>query len=486
MFDDFSGEENYYKLLADFNPYDCITEEAAPQGDVKQVYPEGFEDILRSELKGQEGHRQEQEKNQAFDKAMGEIESYLQTHTKADTVYYAEQHGINLGAKDKKLDAAGKERLKQLQKEGASFKLSKKADPEGYDTTNLHWAISSEIISEKDQAVFWEAIANINKRRYNSYARTKNGGYIIETDNVMMFTDADWKAPTLSKVIVFPYGEYVDTSAERAMIRNEARKYGTTAKSTENVESIFGPGFVSEFHKPYRETYGREDGNREGKDGSTVLEESNSRGVRYDGEDGLLFGQRNKLPVGEDTSPRALLANAFEGVVQNDIEKRNLEKYQSRVAELDEEEAKLRELRAQIKELSFAKGPRDKAKLSKLRTEANATANRTATLDKMLLRFEASAPLQEVIRRKRSADRRTIRKKGEWCSLFSTTPFSLRRRSDQISIAGFMKYTFLLSSFSRSSWTASPNLWKWTTSRSRRNLITSFTSGSSLSRRILS
>jgi len=99
------------------------------------VYPEGFEDILRNELKGQEGHRQKQEKNRAFDKAMGEIESYLQTHTKADTVYYAEQHGINLGAKDKKLDASGKERLKQLQKEGRSFHYPKpRTNPIG----NLH------------------------------------------------------------------------------------------------------------------------------------------------------------------------------------------------------------------------------------------------------------------------------------------------------------------------------------------------------------
>lgn len=231
-FNDFRDEQNYYKLLADFNPYDCITEEAAPQGDVQQIYPEGFEDILRSELKGQEGHRHKQEKNQAFDKAMGEIESYLQTHTKADTVYYAEQHGVKLGAKDKKLDAAGKERLAQLRKEGASF----------------------------------------------------------------------------------------------------------------------------------------------------------------------------KLPVGEDTSPRALLANAFEGVVQNDIEKRNLERYQSRVAELDAEEAKLKELRAEIRELSESK-PRDEERTRELRTEANATANRINTLDKMLLRFEASAPLQEVIKREREAVR---------------------------------------------------------------------------------
>lgn len=57
-----------------------------------------------------------------------------------------------------------------------------------------------------------------------------------------------------------------------------------------------------------------------------------------------------KLQVGPDTSPRALLANAFEGVVQNDIERRKLEKYQSRVAELDAEEAKLKELRVESRD----------------------------------------------------------------------------------------------------------------------------------------
>ena len=122
-FNDFSGHQNYYKLLEDFNTYDCITEEAARQGDVQQNYPEDFDKILKAELKAQEGHRQKQETNQAFDKAMGEIESYLKDHSKADTIYYAQQHGIKLSKKDSKLDTAEKAKLKKLQEEGASFSL---------------------------------------------------------------------------------------------------------------------------------------------------------------------------------------------------------------------------------------------------------------------------------------------------------------------------------------------------------------------------
>lgn len=131
-FDDFSGETNYYKLLEDFNTYDCISEQAAPQGDVQQIYPENFDKILTDELKAQEGNRQKQAANQAFDKAMGEIESFLKTHTKADTVFYAEQHGVKLGAKDKKLNAADKKKLAELRK-GTKNSLPKVNDTEYLD-----------------------------------------------------------------------------------------------------------------------------------------------------------------------------------------------------------------------------------------------------------------------------------------------------------------------------------------------------------------
>lgn len=128
-FNDFSGHQNYYKLLEDFNTYDCITEQAAPQGDVQQIYPEGFEDILTAELSAQEKHRQKQVKNQAFDKAMDEIEDYLRHHTKADTVFYAHQRGIKLSDKDKKLNAEDKKKLTAL-KRGTKMSMPKVSDSE--------------------------------------------------------------------------------------------------------------------------------------------------------------------------------------------------------------------------------------------------------------------------------------------------------------------------------------------------------------------
>lgn len=62
-------------------------------------------------------------------------------------------------------------------------------------------------------------------------------------------------------------------------------------------------------------------------------------------------------------SNRALLAGAFENLAQNDMERKRLQEYREKIESVNAEEQKLRELNAQIKELSFGKGPRDAAKI---------------------------------------------------------------------------------------------------------------------------
>lgn len=54
-------------------------------------------------------------------------------------------------------------------------------------------------------------------------------------------------------------------------------------------------------------------------------------------------------------SNRSLLANAFEGIAQNEIEQKKIAQYKSQVERLDAENQKLNEINKQIKELSFGK-----------------------------------------------------------------------------------------------------------------------------------
>ena len=113
------------------------------------------------------------------------------------------------------------------------------------------------------------------------------------------------------------------------------------------------------------------------------------------------LGSKTKLPVAEDTSPRTLLANALESVAQNDIEKQKIAEYKVKVETIEAEEQKLHKLNAEIKELSFAKGKRDTARIKALRDEATKIANRIGIYDKQLLRLEASKALQNVLNREK-------------------------------------------------------------------------------------
>ena len=111
----------------------------------------------------------------------------------------------------------------------------------------------------------------------------------------------------------------------------------------------------------------------------------------------------------DSVSNRSLLANAFEGLAKDDTERNKIREYKEHIALINEEERKLSELNAQIKELSFSQGPRDTKKIKSLRFDAAQAANRINTYDKILLRLEASKPLQDVLNR----EKRRAYKKAE-------------------------------------------------------------------------
>ena len=119
------------------------------------------------------------------------------------------------------------------------------------------------------------------------------------------------------------------------------------------------------------------------------------------------------LRDGDSVSNRSLLANAFEGAVTNDIERGKIAEYREKMSLMEAEEQKLHRLNAEIKELSFAKGPRDKARIEKLRADAQKTANRINVYDGQLLRLEASKPLQEVLKREKAKAYDRAEKKGK-------------------------------------------------------------------------
>ena len=107
----------------------------------------------------------------------------------------------------------------------------------------------------------------------------------------------------------------------------------------------------------------------------------------------------------DNISNRDLLANAFEGIVQNSNEYKLIEEYKGRIKILNEYEAKLDKLNAEIREIRFGTtGPRDMARLQQLEAEAKNVAQSINRQDKKLLSLEASEPLRKVIERERKKE----------------------------------------------------------------------------------
>jgi len=105
-------------------------------------------------------------------------------------------------------------------------------------------------------------------------------------------------------------------------------------------------------------------------------------------------------------SNRSLLANALESAAQNDIEREKLRQYKQKIDLINAEEQKLHDLREQIKELSFKKGPRDTQAIKSLQFEANQAANRINTYDKQLLNLESTKALKGVLEREKALARK--------------------------------------------------------------------------------
>ena len=130
---------------------------------------------------------------------------------------------------------------------------------------------------------------------------------------------------------------------------------------------------------------------------------------RYTDRPDLLYSDRDP----DSFSNRSLLANALESVAQNDVERNKLKQYKEKIDLINSEQAKLQELREQIKGLSFAKGPRDTKAIKDLQFEANQAANRITTYDKQLLSLESTKALKDVLEREKQMAYKRAEQRGK-------------------------------------------------------------------------
>jgi hypothetical protein len=144
--------------------------------------------------------------------------------------------------------------------------------------------------------------------------------------------------------------------------------------------------------------------------------EKSVQGVRSEGRtevsvDGTVEQYQEREEVSLDN--RSLLVNALDSVAQNPMESKKLSEYRANIKDLNEQSEKLVELKSEIKELSFSKGPRDMARIKELRAEIVKTENRINLYDKRLLNLEATKALRDVITRETQKAYEKAEQKGK-------------------------------------------------------------------------
>ena len=206
--------------------------------------------------------------------------------------------------------------------------------------------------------------------------------------NGRMFTKADVQAMSKAERVSV-YVDYLSQLGTKEVLSNMVRAfpYGKQGGLLASMQSRLGyDGLVEEF-KPGQFQYVAFA--PEQVKATDNINPTTNPDIRYSDRDI------------DSVSNRDILANAFMDVAQNDVERGKIAEYQQKIKALDEDERKLRDIRAQLHDLSFSAGPRDNAKIRELREKATKLANRIGIQDKQLLRLEASKPLMAVLEREK-------------------------------------------------------------------------------------
>lgn len=146
---------------------------------------------------------------------------------------------------------------------------------------------------------------------------------------------------------------------------------------------------------------GNRNSRKSGKNVQTGNSAKSNRGTSPQGNGNNVSLKRSDRDP-DALTPRNLLANALESSAVHEVEKKKLAEYKANIEKLYEKEQELYEVRKEIKELSFAPGKKDTAKIKKLQEKAVKLSNSVTFYDKKLLNLESTSFLKNVLEREKS------------------------------------------------------------------------------------
>ena len=516
-FDEFAGNENYYKLLIDFVCYNK-NGNFVPQGAVKMNFPNA-EDKFGSMAKliesGLEAdavtqYRQNKELDPIVDEITEVLGSDLQFNEALDDAYMDAVNNGDMETAQRLVDEAAKKAMpdSKLTTEDGRLRtvyhgtntgnftvfnpdyIGMSSGDDGFFGMGFYFAYTKGEAAYYGARRIIPAYLNITNpfnfdRELQTYKGKKaSGGYAPDAVAFMNFAD---KFPDIAKNVTVEVVEkgddtYKDISliefaeAYKSVIENKKFKYEELTNEFGEKETLVRAdpktheyeyngekrsyvdyGFHKRFwgtpndldvayeylaHSVYDtvDMYSRTrliiDNNREftaalkemGYDGA-IQSEDGDEAVVFDSSqiksaDPITYDDNgNVIPLSErfnsdnpdirynealddELTMREVLTGALEGAALTEADAKVLERYRRRVREIDGYDERLREVNREIKEISFAKGKRDTARLSELKSEKAKLEQDLKRADRKLLELSSTEALKNLFDREAKRLRR--------------------------------------------------------------------------------
>lgn len=132
--------------------------------------------------------------------------------------------------------------------------------------------VAAGILSVNDQKLFHQKVSELRNLGYQSFQKSRDGEYIFAINNKLVYTDANFDAPGISKIIVVDslFADKFEDAKE--IIYDYEKGRSSFQKAAQIIENVFPDGFVLSYTRLNDVTYAEqtgigERGNRRGFDG---------------------------------------------------------------------------------------------------------------------------------------------------------------------------------------------------------------------------
>ena len=145
-------------------------------------------------------------------------------------------------------------------------------EDDDYSTRGVHWAFETLEFTEEDARFVWETVANISKRGYNNYTKTRNGEYIADHENKIFFIHADYNTPYISKFIVLNDEYETNMDYAKELIRSAKGNETGHRDALQTIEDTYGYGYVTQYDRSDYTSVGWQDRSGERENSGTDFE----------------------------------------------------------------------------------------------------------------------------------------------------------------------------------------------------------------------